>query len=190
MTQIVRAAFALIDVKGQAAAEWSEEGVTLTQRPIVTAAAVPPGDYRLRVVAVDPAGRMGSVDYEFTAELTQTPAVTMSTLMTGAIQQGGFRPALLTGPADPTVTGYFEFYGRFASGDVLSVRFEVAATPDGPALASAGGSVVGTSVPTRFIGTGDIPLRGIEARELVLRATVSINDRPAGRVTRTIRRHP
>lgn len=190
MSTIVRAVFALIDSQGKSGAEWSEDGAALASRPIVTAAAVPPGDYRLRVVAVDPTGRMGTVDYEFTAELTETPAVAMSTMMTGSITQGGFRPALLAPVSDPTVTGYFEFYGRFASGDVLSVRFEAAATADGPALASAGGSVVGTTVPTRFIATGDIPLRGITAPDLVIRAILSINDRPVGRVVRTLRRHP
>jgi VWFA-related protein len=190
MTTIVRAVFALVDVGGQAAAQWTEEGVALTSRPIVTAAAVPPGDYRLRVVALDAAGRLGTVDYEFTAELTQAPTVIMSTLMTGTITQGGFRPALLPSAADPTVTGYFEFYGSFTSGDVLSVRLEVAASAEGPALASAGGSVVGTSVPTRFIATGDIPLKAITVPELVVRAILSVNDRPVGRVTRTLRRHP
>src|SRR6185503_16469310 len=51
---IVSAAFALISATGQNSATWKEEGASLVlDRPILSSAAVPPGDYRLRVAALD-----------------------------------------------------------------------------------------------------------------------------------------
>ena len=187
---LAAAAFALIDVRGDSAAQWSEEGAAIVARPVLTAAAVPPGDYRLRVAATDTTGRRGTVDYEFTAALTDAPPITMGTLMAGWLDQGTFRPRLIVDGSVPDVTGYLEFYGSLPSGAVLSARFEVAAGPDGPALATAPGSVLGSPQATRFVATGTVPLTKIGRGDYVLRAVISINDRPAGTAHRTIRRMP
>ena len=66
-------AFAVINTQGQVVAEWTEEGGAVVVRPLVTAAVVPPGDYRLRVAAVDTTGRRGAVDYEFAAATLDLP---------------------------------------------------------------------------------------------------------------------
>ena len=185
---LTSAAFALIDVQGKSAAQWTEEGANVVTRPLLTAAAVPPGDYRLRVAAMDAAGRRGTVDYEFRADLIPAAPLTFGTLMGGWIDRGTFRPRLLFGPDAPAVAGYLEFYGTLPSGAELSVRFELAASPDGPALATAPGSVLGSQQVTRFVATGAMSLTNVAPGDYVLRAVLSIDGRPAGVARQTIRR--
>ena len=145
-TTLTSAAFALINLQGQAAAQWTEEGAILTARPVLSGASVPPGDYRLRVVAVDAAQRRGAVDYEFAARLTGGAPVTFGSLMVGSNEQGRFRARLLFEPGVETLTGYTEFYGTLPSGSSVTAKFEIADSADGPALSSAAGVIQATSV--------------------------------------------
>lgn len=185
---LTTAAFALIDLGGRSAAQWTEQGANVVTRPLVTAAAVPLGDYRLRVAVMDTAGRRGTVDYEFKAALTEAPPLSMASVMTGWLDKGIFRPRLLFGAADTSIAGYLEFYGNLPSGAELSSRLEIAQTEDGPALATAPGSVLGAAQATRFIATGGVPLAGIGPGDYVLRVLLFINDKPAGKATRTVRK--
>ena len=187
-TTLTSAAFALINLQGQAAAQWTEEGATLTARPVLSGASVPPGDYRLRVVAVDAAQRRGAVDYEFTARLTDAAPITFGSLMVGSNEQGRFRARLLFEPGVETLTGYTEFYGTLPSGSSVTAKFEIADSPDGPALASAAGVIQATSVPSRFIVTGDVPAARIGPGDHLLRAVISVNDKSVGRILRTFRK--
>ena len=187
-TTLTQAAFALINLTGGSAAQWTEEGANVVNRPLVTAAAVPMGDYRLRVAAMDTAGRKGTVDYEFSAALTQSGPVSLASMMAGWLDKGTFRPKLVFGPADSTVAGYLEFYGSLPSGAELSARLEIAQTENGPAIATAPGSVLGAAQATRFVATGGIPLGPIAAGDWVLRLVISINSKPVAQATRTIRK--
>ena len=187
-TTLTSAAFALINLQGQAAAQWTEEGAILTARPVLSGASVPPGDYRLRVVAVDAAQRRGAVDYEFAARLTGGAPVTFGSLMVGSNEQGRFRARLLFEPGVETLTGYTEFYGTLPSGSSVTAKFEIAGSADGPALSSAAGVIQATSVASRFIVTGDVPAAGIGPGDHLLRAVISVNDKPVGRILRTFRK--
>jgi VWFA-related protein len=186
---LTSAAFALIDVQGKSAAQWTEEGANVVTRPLITAAAVPTGDYRLRVAAVDTAGRRGTVDYEFRADLLQSGPVSLGTLMAGALDRGNFRPSLIFAPGDQGAAGYLEFYGSFASGAELSARFELAAGADAPALVSAPGSVLGAAQATRFVATGAVSLAQLAPGDYVLRAVISVDNKPVATARRTIRRN-
>ena len=187
-TTLTSAAFALINLQGQAAAQWTEEGTILTARPVLSGASVPPGDYRLRVVAVDAAQRRGAVDYEFAARLTGAAPVSFGSLMVGSNEEGRFRARLLVEPGVETLTGYTEFYGTLPSGSSVTAKFEIAESPDGPALASAAGVIQATSVPSRFIVTSDVPAARIGPGDHLLRAMISVNDKPVGRILRTFRK--
>ena len=190
------AAFALINLQGQAAAQWTEDGASLVTRPILTGAAVPPGDYRLRVVAVDSTGRRGAVDYEFAARLVEPAAaaapaagsVSASTLMIGWSDRGNFRPRLLFAPDATAVTGYLEFYGDLPSGSVLTASFEIADSPEGPALASVPARVLASPQATRFVITGDVPAARVAPGDHLLRVLISVNDKPVLRTSRTFRK--
>ena len=185
---LTSAAFALIDLGGKSAAQWTEEGANVVTRPLITAAAVPTGDYRLRVAVMDTTGRRGTVDYEFKAGLAQSGPLSFASLMAGALENTTFRPRLTFSPLDGGVAGYLEFYGTLPSGAVLSAKLEIAQSEDGPALASAPGSVLGAAEATRFVATGGVPLTGLAPGDYLLRVVISINDKPVGRATRTIRK--
>jgi len=187
-TTLTSAAFALIDLGGKSAAQWTEEGANVVMRPLVTAAAVPEGDYRLRVAATDVAGRKGTVDYEFHAALTTSGPLSFATLMAGWLDRGTFRPRLSFGSDDTVAAGYLEFYGTLPSGSELSAKLEIAQTEDGPALVTTAGSVLGAAQATRFVATGGVSLAGIAPGDYILRLVISINDKPVGRATRTIRK--
>jgi VWFA-related protein len=187
-TTLTSAAFALIDLGGKSAAQWTEEGANVVTRPLITAAAVPSGDYRLRVAVMDTTGLRGTVDYEFKASLTQYGPLTFASLMAGALENTTFRPRLTFRPLDGGVAAYLEFYGTLPSGAVLSARLEIAQSENGPALASAPGSVLGAAEATRFVATGGVPLTGLAPGDYLLRVVISVNDKPVGQATRTIRK--
>ena len=160
----------------------------MVTRPLITAAAVPSGDYRLRVAVMDTTGLRGTVDYEFKAGLTQYGPLTFASLMAGALENTTFRPRLTFRPLDGGVAAYLEFYGTLPSGAVLSARVEIAQSENGPALASAPGSVLGAAEATRFVATGGVPLTGLGPGDYLLRVVISVNDKPVGQATRTIRK--
>ena len=184
------AAFALISVNGQAAAEWREDGANVVTRPLTTAAAVPPGDYRLRVVAVDTNGRRGAVDYEFKAALTEEPRITLSSVMVGRSEQGTFRPQFQFGPDSKDAAAYVEFYGSFVPGAALTARIELADSPKAPARASGDGHVQASSNPTRFLATGDLPLDAIPPGDYLLRVIVLLDGKALGQASTTVRKNP
>ena len=68
------------------------------------------------------------------------------------------------------------------------VDFEIAPRPDAPALATATGRVLGSSEPDRFVATGSVNTAKLPPGDYVLRAVLSVNGQPAGRVFRTFRK--
>jgi len=185
---LMAAAFALVDATGKNAARWSEDGVNVVMRPLLSAAAVPPGDYRLRVAAQDTTGRRGTVDYEFTAALTEASPVKMGSLMTGQFDRGNFSPRLLFESGDASVSGYVELYGVLPPGSIVVATFEVASSVNGPPLESAVGRVLASPEADRLVATGDVALGKFPAGDYVLRAVVSANGQRIGHVSRTIRK--
>ncbi|MGE5836359.1 MAG: VWA domain-containing protein [Acidobacteriota bacterium] len=184
---LTSAAFALINVNGQIVAEWNEDGAGVVLRPLVTAAVVPPGDYRLRAAAVDATGRRGAVDYEFTAALSSADPLKLGTLMAGIADRGNFRPRLQFAATSTGVTGYLEIYGTPPPGGTIAAAFDLSVAPDGPALASGAANVLMSSDPDRLVATGEIPLAGVAPGDYVLRGIVKLDGRVAGQATRTIR---
>lgn len=184
---LTSAAFAMINVNGQIVAEWNEDGAGVVLRPLVTAAVVPPGDYRLRAAAVDSTGRRGAVDYEFTAALSSADPLKLGTLMAGIADRGNFRPRLQFAATNTGVTGYVEIYGTPPPGGTIAATLELSIAPDGPALASGTANVLMSSDADRLVATGEIPLAAVTPGDYVLRAIVKLDGRVIGQATRTIR---
>jgi VWFA-related protein len=185
---LTAASFALVDATGKNAAQWREEGANVVLRPLLSGAAVPPGDYRLRVAAQDTSGRRGTVDYEFTAILSEAPPLKVGSLMTGQFDAGNFRPRLLLEPRDASVAGYVELYGLVPPGSMVAATFEIASSPNGPPLESAVGTVLASADADRQVATADVPLAKVPAGDYVLRCVVTVNGQRIGAVSRTIRR--
>jgi hypothetical protein len=185
-TPIEAAAFGLVDARGRLVAQWTASPRELASFPIVSAGLVSPGRYRLRAAAIDASGRRGAADYEFNAELVDASGLTMSTLVLGSSYEREF-VAKLQFVNEPTAAGYFEIFGAPPAG-TLSLAMEIAETEDGPALVRVPGTVVPTKEPERRRATGVVPVARLPAGDYVIRAVVSLDGRPIGRLTRTLRK--
>ena len=187
-TTLTSAAFAMINTHGQVVAEWTEEGAAVVLRPLVTASVVPPGEYRLRVAAVDTAGRRGAVDYEFSAALTTADPLQLGTLMAGIADRGSFKPRLQFDAATyASATGYAEIYGTPPAGTPLAATLELAVGASAPPLVTSQVNILMTADPDRRVATGDIAINSVAPGDYVLRIVVRLDGRAIGQAVRTVR---
>ena len=182
------AAFALISESGGQGAEWIADAKELAASPLVTAGAVLPGRYRVRIAASDAIGRRGVVDVPLDAQLTDAPPLVLSTLMAGRLRNGAFAPHF-DFPAATDVTGFFEIYNVPLLAGTPSARLELAATADGPALAATDMTIVTSTVADRRLAQGTVAFPANAPKgDLILRARVLLDGKPAGTLIRTVRR--
>ena len=186
--KMTSAAFAVISESGGQGAEWTADAADLAGSPVVTAAAVQPGRYRVRVAAGDALGRTGAVDVALDARLTDVAPLQTSSLMTGRLANGAFQPWLdFTGAAE--ITGFLELYNVPLLAGVPAVTLELAATPDGPALAAADAAVAATPTADRRVVRGTVAIPpGAPAGDLLLRARILLDGKVVGTVFRAIKR--
>lgn len=180
------AVFGLIDARNRLVAQWTANRDELAGSQVVTAGEGPAGPYRLRVAAIDDAGRRGTADYEFFGGLTAADPLLLSSLALGVSRDGEFYPKLVFG-SDQAAVAYFEVYGRTARPDSVTARLEVSASSDGRALTTGIPRVVPQG-SERWIVIGALPIASLTPGDYVLRAIVSVDGRPVGRVERTLRK--
>jgi hypothetical protein len=87
---------------------------------------------------------------------------------------------------EPTAMGFFEIYG--SPGDEVSVALELARSEEGRALVRVPGSISPSPDPARSTANGVVPIGALRPGDYVVRAIVSVDGRPAGRITRTLRK--
>jgi VWFA-related protein len=178
------AAMGLVDVRGKMSKQWSANKEDLKSGMLVSAFPVQPGAYRLRVAAIDTAGRHGTVEYPIVAELTTAGSMKLSAIALGVSRNGTFLPKMIFAD-EPAAIAYLELYGRSPS---PVVRLELAESEDGPALVSAPARLTETDDPERRIAVGALPLGGIFPGDYLVRAVVTNDGRPIGRAIRTLRK--
>lgn len=183
--KITAAAVALVDQAGKLVAQTTAGEKELAQSPIVIATAAPPGTYRLRFAAVDATGRAGAADYPLVADFTAAGPLKLGSLMVGTLRNNTMAMALQFRDEEKVV-GYLEMYGQITG--PVKARMEVAATPDGPAIATVQPGGSGTSEADRFILTAEIPIGSLAPGDYVLRAILSMADQPEGKVMKTFRK--
>jgi hypothetical protein len=186
--KFAEAVFGLIDARDRLVAQWTADDAERGASPVITAGEGPPGPYRLRVAAIDTNGRRGTTEFEFIARLTEADPLALSALALGVSRDGGFVPKLVFG-TDQAAVAYFEVYGRAPKSDSISVRLEIAEGPDERALASAASRLVPQGA-LRHIAIGALPIAALRPGDYTVRAIVSVDGRPVGRVTRTLRKSP
>lgn len=186
--KLASAAFALVNEAGGQGAEWIADAQELARSPLLSAGAVKPGRYRLRVAALDELGRRGVVDVLIQAELTPAGPLYASALMAGRGGPAGFQPQLdFAGAA--AITGHLELYNVPLLAGTPGARLELSASVDGPALASVPMTLINTATPDRRIAQGTLPVPpDTQAGDLVLRAVITLDGVRAGAVIRTVRR--
>lgn len=186
--KLASAAFALINESGGQGAEWVADAQELALSPVRSAGAVQPGRYRLRVAAMDELGRRGVVDVLVGAELTPAGPLLVSALLAGRGGASGFQPQLDFAGAT-SVTGHLELYNVPLLAGAPGATLELAATVDGPALASTPMTLVTTPTPDRRIAQGTLAVpSGAPAGDLVLRAVITMDGARVGTILRTVRR--
>ena len=184
-TKVTAASIGLYDAKGRLT-RWTAEAADLTGRPMVAGIIVPPGTYRMRVAATSGAAA-GTVDTEVRAELSSAGSVTMSALLVGVSGPNGFLPRMQFSSSDKGAFGYLELY-KVPKNAALTVTLELAATADGPALASEDVPLTaGPSEDVRVAFSG-FAIDGMPPGDIVMRAIVSMNGKPVGRALRTVRK--
>jgi hypothetical protein len=143
-------------------------------------ASLPPGEYALKL-AVAEGDRVGTVEHPIHAALAEAGGVAMTELMVGGPADVGnlLQPTIGYTASFGSVHGYFEAYGTQA--DAVTVKYEVAAEPQGPSLVSADvpGQLGGDErmIFSRVIGIHQLP-----PGKYVLRALVS----SAGKAVKTL----
>lgn len=182
--KLTAAVVGIYDTKGKLTAQSTAPPDSLATMPLMFAAVVPPGAYRIRLAATDASGRSGTADVEITVDLTSAGPLKLSSLLLGS-DAGGFKP-LLQFKDEPSAVATFELYGKPPA--QLPLKLELAATADGPALLQAAPSGSGTKDPDRFVISGVFPIASLAPGDYVVRATVGTPESGEGRVTRTLRK--
>lgn len=176
---------ALFDRDNKSVSHWTATAEELQRSPVIGAMPAEPGAYRLRVAAIDSTGRTGTADYEVEAEVVQTGALKLSSVILGLSREGRFSPRLQFG-SEPTALAYIEMYGA-PPGTRISSMLELSETMNGPAMVTLPLAIEAAG-PNRYSATGVIPIGALSPGDYVVRAIVGIEGQPMTRVTRTLRK--
>src|SRR5262249_15335601 len=144
------------DNQGKMVGQTNLSSTELAARPFFSTVVVPPGTYRVRVAAVDSAGRGGAADTEVAAEMTPAGTLRLSSLVLGLWRDGAFQPRLQFS-TEPVAIAYLDVVGGVAGARVAAM-LEVSQTLNGPPITTSRLTIEPTSDPARFTASGAIPL--------------------------------
>jgi hypothetical protein len=178
-------AAALFDRDGKPAGGWVAQASDLERPFVLGAMTAPPGAYRLRVAAIDAAGRGGTADYDVDVSLAQTGTLKLSAMLLGLSRSGTFVPRLQFA-AEPVVIGYVEMAGASA-GAKVTATLELADSTNGPARLSVPLSIE-AGASGRYVAKGALPIGALPPGDYVVRAIVALDNHPPTRVVRTLRK--
>jgi hypothetical protein len=168
---------------GRVVGNWSARSAS--DRPLLGAVSAAAGAYRLRVAAIDAAGRAGAAEQDVDVALVSVGPLFLGSLMLGVSREGSTAPLLEFG-SEPTGIAYFDIYGG-AQGLPLAVRLEVARSVDGPAVI-AQPMVLTRADEARVVASGTVPVGALPAGDYIVRGIVRLESGETGRVLRTLRK--
>jgi hypothetical protein len=179
------AATGLYDPLGTLIAQWTARPEEL-QRPILAAAIpAPSGTYRLRVAAVDTAGRAATADYELTVGTASAGPAKLGSLMIGTAGADGFAP-LIQITDEQEIVAVFELYGRPAG--PFGALVEILSDATSPAIVSAPPQPSSTPIEDKFMFTATLPVAALKPGDYILRVQLAFEGQPTGTLTQTIRK--
>jgi hypothetical protein len=180
------AAAGLYDPAGKLIAQWTARPEELQRSPMVAALAMPAGQYRLRVAAVDTNGRAATVDYEVFARIADAGPAKIGGLMIGASGGTGFAPIIRI-TNEQEVIAVFELYGRPAG--PFGAIVEILDSPTAEkALVEAPPQPSATPVQDKFMFMAKLPVASLKPGDYVLRARLGFEGAPTGTLTQIIRK--
>jgi hypothetical protein len=183
---LAAASVGLYDEKNTLKKQWTAQATELIKRPVTAALSAPAGTYRVRVAAVDAAGRAGTTDHEMKVELPRADPLSLSMLVLGTPEGGGFAQRLEFG-GDPVAIGLVEIYSVPKTG-AIRVDLDIVQTADGAPLARAETTVGPGSAEDMRIAYGAFSIAGLAPGDYQMRAIVSLDGKPVGKVVRTLRK--
>lgn len=184
---LASASVGLFDEKNTLKKQWSAQAADLAKRPVMAALTAPPGTYRLRVAALDTSGRTGTTDHELKAEVPRADPLKLSTLVLGTQQQGGAFAPRLEFTSEPVAIGLLEIYG-VPKGSAVTVNLDVVTSAEGAAIATAQATISPGPSEDMRIAFGGFNIASLAPGDYLMRAVVSLDGKPVGRVERTLRK--
>ena len=178
-------AAALFGRDGKSAGGWVAQAADLDRPFVLGAINAPPGAYRLRVAAIDAAGRGGTADYDVDVSLAQTGTLKISAVLLGLSRGGTFVPRLQFA-AEPVVIGYVEMGGAPA-GAKVAATLELADSTNGPARLSVP-LTIEAGASGRYVAKGALPIGALPPADYAVRAVIALDGHPPTRVVRTLRK--
>lgn len=152
------------------------------------AVAVDPGTYRIRLAAIDVAGKSGSVEREVTAFGMSNHQLAIGDLILSSVRDGlgnDLRAPVVLQVADGLLGTYTELYTNQPGGlDDTQVMFEIADTADGPALQTSKAEIVEGTDQTRRQALAVVPVGALPPGRYIARAMVSRGEKNLGKLTR------
>jgi VWFA-related protein len=148
---------------------------------------VEPGIYSLRLGVVDSEGRRGSIVRDVSAWKMAGEAFALGDLIVGGVPTSGQGLTVQVEPFIVTegVAAYLELYSTTdQTWNGTTVTFEVADTPDSPALASAPVNVVPGRQPTWRVAAGVIDTKALPQGRYVARAKIARDGKAVGVLSR------
>jgi hypothetical protein len=127
------------------------------------------------------------VNQDVRAELTAAGSARLSAILLGVPESGSMVPRLQFGSGDTAAVVYLEAYGP-ARCSAVAASLELVASEDGPVLIQAPASVSQTERSDGCILYGGFEIGTLKPGDYLVRAGVSVDGKPAGRVTRTLRK--
>jgi VWFA-related protein len=182
--RVTAAAMGIVNPRGNLVQQWTADKQDLQRPWLLASFPVNPGNYRVRVAAIDSAGRHGTLEYAFTASLTQAGPLRLSGIALGVTVDGDFQPRMLFG-SEQSATVYVEMYGRMPQ---PAVRIELADSLDGEALFGVNAMVRDGGSPERRIAVGALPISSLMPGDYLVRVLVTDDGKPMGTSSRTLRK--
>jgi hypothetical protein len=160
-------------------------GADTLGRPLLGAMPAQAGTYRLRVVAIDNAGRVGAAEDVVEVALTRVGPLSLGSLLLGISRHDTLIPQLQFG-GEPTAIASFDIYGG-AAGTRMAAVVEVARDLNGPSIVSLP-LALARADEGRVVAKGAVPVGALPPGDYVVRGVIRLEDGTTGRVTRTLRK--
>jgi hypothetical protein len=189
-------AFATTDASGQAQ---RPVGRKLRLRPragsptgalaFTVQTALAPGRHTLRFAAVDTEGRAGSLDHVFSVGLARGDGVAMGDLvLLEPVTGSDERLDVVTDgrTRGDAIDAYIELVPMDPDAFDITVRFEVTGGPEDEPQVSESGLMTRTPGSGHWSATSRLDLADLPPGDYLVTATVSVGNRPAGRMPRAL----
>ncbi len=177
---------ALFDSGGRMVAQANATDTEFAQFPALVAMAASAGTYRLRVAAVDTAGRTGAADVEVVADTVASGPLKMSSLVLGLSRDSRFQPRMQFG-TEPVAIAYLDLFGSEVTAPVGAI-IEVLTSPSGNPIVTNRLAIEATADPGRYRATGAVPIGALPPGDYIARVIVVVEGHPGAVVYRAFRK--